>query len=87
MREQMLPRTALPTPELFEKEREPLKDVLPGAKAEEQLKKPQVWLLHRVELWTGFAHLFRPTYAGANVGHPSRVVQLVGTERLRRLEP
>jgi hypothetical protein len=76
MREQLLPRTPLPTPEC--------------AKAEEQPKKPQVWLLHRVELWTGFAHLFRPTYAGANVGHPYRVVRvysLVGTERLRRLEP
>jgi hypothetical protein len=40
MREQMLPRTPLPTPELFEKGREPLKDVFPGAKAEEQPKKP-----------------------------------------------
>jgi hypothetical protein len=23
------------------------------------------------KLLLGFAHLFRPTYAGANVGHPS----------------
>jgi hypothetical protein len=39
MRDQMLPRTPLPAPELFEKEREPLKDVFPGAKVEEQPKK------------------------------------------------
>jgi carboxypeptidase Q len=40
MRDQMLPRTPLPTPELFQKQREPLKDVFPGAKVEEQIKKP-----------------------------------------------
>jgi carboxypeptidase Q len=40
MRDQMLPRTPLPTPELFQKQREPLKDVFPDAKAEEQPKKP-----------------------------------------------
>jgi hypothetical protein len=26
-------------------------------------------------LWLGFAHRFRPTYAGANVGHPYRSVR------------
>jgi hypothetical protein len=36
----MLPRTPLPVPELFEKQREPLKDVFPGAKVEEQPKTP-----------------------------------------------
>src|ERR1700722_5647070 len=40
MREQMLPRTPLPVPELFEKQREPLKDIFPGARVEEQPKKP-----------------------------------------------
>jgi carboxypeptidase Q len=40
MREQMLPRAPLPVPELFEKQTEPLRDVFPGAKAEEQSKKP-----------------------------------------------
>ena len=40
MRDQMLPRTPLPVPELFEKQRQPLKDVFPGAKVEEQPKKP-----------------------------------------------
>ncbi|HXP08264.1 MAG TPA: M20/M25/M40 family metallo-hydrolase [Acidobacteriaceae bacterium] len=40
MREQMLPRTPLPVPELFEKQREPLKDIFPGARVEEQTKKP-----------------------------------------------
>jgi hypothetical protein len=40
MREEMLPRTPLPVPELFEKQREPLKGVFPGAKVEEQPKTP-----------------------------------------------
>ena len=39
MRDQMLPRKPLPVPELFEKQRQPLKDVFPGAKPEEP-KKP-----------------------------------------------
>lgn len=26
------------------------------------------------KLWKGFAHLFRPRYAGANLGHPSNQV-------------
>jgi hypothetical protein len=34
----------------------PAYSVYPGSFVEEQ--------------WKGFAHLFRPTYAGANVGHP-----------------
>jgi carboxypeptidase Q len=38
MREEMLPRTPLPVPELFEKQREPLKGVFPGAKVEEPPK-------------------------------------------------
>ena len=39
MRDQMLPRKPLPVPELFEKQRQPLQDVFPGAKPEEP-KKP-----------------------------------------------
>jgi carboxypeptidase Q len=39
MRDQMLPRKPLPKPELFEKQRQPLKDVFPGAKAAEEPKK------------------------------------------------
>jgi carboxypeptidase Q len=39
MRDQMLPRKPLPTPELYDKQRQPLKDVFPGAKPEEP-KKP-----------------------------------------------
>jgi carboxypeptidase Q len=39
-RDQMLPRKPLPKPELFEKQRQPLKDVFPGAKAAEEPKKP-----------------------------------------------
>jgi hypothetical protein len=27
------------------------------------------------KLWWGFAHRFRPTYAGANMGHPYGVVE------------
>jgi len=26
--------------------------------------------IQRQEHWKGFAHPFRPTYAGANMGHP-----------------
>jgi Peptidase family M28 len=40
MRDQMLPRKPLPKPELFEKQRQPLKDIFPGAKAAEEPKKP-----------------------------------------------
>jgi hypothetical protein len=39
MRDQMLPRIPLPVPELYDKQRQPLKDVFPGAKPEEP-KKP-----------------------------------------------
>lgn len=39
MRDQMLPRKPLPVPELYDKQRQPLKDVFPGAKPEEP-KKP-----------------------------------------------
>ncbi len=39
MRDEMLPRTPLPIPEQYEKQRQPLKDVFPGAKPEEP-KKP-----------------------------------------------
>jgi carboxypeptidase Q len=39
MRDQMLPRKPLPVPELSDKQRQPLKDVFPGAKPEEP-KKP-----------------------------------------------
>jgi hypothetical protein len=39
MRDQMLPRVPLPVPELYDKQRQPLKDVFPGAKPEEP-KKP-----------------------------------------------
>jgi carboxypeptidase Q len=44
MRDQMLPRKPLPVPELFEKQRQPLKDVFPGAKPEEP-KKPSPFSL------------------------------------------
>jgi len=40
MRDQMLPRKPLPKPELFEKQRQPLKDVFPGAKPAGEPKKP-----------------------------------------------
>jgi carboxypeptidase Q len=40
MRDQMLPRKPLPKPEQFEKQRQPLKDIFPGAKAAEAPKKP-----------------------------------------------
>jgi carboxypeptidase Q len=42
MRDQMLPRKALPRPELDEQRKAPLKNVMPGAEAaaEEQMKKP-----------------------------------------------
>jgi carboxypeptidase Q len=40
MRDQMLPRNPLPKPELFEKQRQPLKDIFPGAKPLEEPKKP-----------------------------------------------
>jgi carboxypeptidase Q len=40
MRDEMLPRKPLPRPELFEKQRRPLKDIFPGAKAAEEPKKP-----------------------------------------------
>ncbi|MGC2401287.1 MAG: M20/M25/M40 family metallo-hydrolase [Acidobacteriaceae bacterium] len=39
MRDQMLPRKPLPAPELREKRSQPLKNVFPGAKAEEPAKK------------------------------------------------
>jgi carboxypeptidase Q len=39
MRDQMLPRKPLPQPELFDKQRQPLKDLFPGAKPGEQPKK------------------------------------------------
>jgi len=39
MRDQMLPRKPLPVPELYDKQRQPLKEVFPGAKPEEP-KKP-----------------------------------------------
>jgi hypothetical protein len=29
-------------------------------------------------LWWGFAHRFRPTYAGANIGHPCGAVTTEG---------
>jgi carboxypeptidase Q len=35
MRDQMLPRKPLPVPEMYDKQRQPLKDVFPGAKPEE----------------------------------------------------
>jgi hypothetical protein len=40
MRDQMLPRKPLPKPEEVEKQRQPLKDIFPGAKAAEAPKKP-----------------------------------------------
>jgi carboxypeptidase Q len=40
MRDQMLPRKPLPKPELSDKQRQPLKDVFPGAKPAEPAKKP-----------------------------------------------
>jgi carboxypeptidase Q len=40
MRDQMLPRKPLPKPEQLEKQRQPLKDIFPGAKAAEEPKKP-----------------------------------------------
>jgi carboxypeptidase Q len=40
MRDRMLPRNPLPKPELFEKQRQPLKDIFPGAKPAEEPKKP-----------------------------------------------
>jgi carboxypeptidase Q len=40
MRDQMLPRKPLPKPELFEQQRQPLKDIFPGAKPAEEPKKP-----------------------------------------------
>ena len=39
MRDQMLPRKPLPVPELFEKQRAPLKDIYPDAPSGEQPKK------------------------------------------------
>ncbi len=39
MRDQMLPRVPLPIPELYDQQRQPLKDIFPGAKPEEP-KKP-----------------------------------------------
>jgi Zn-dependent M28 family amino/carboxypeptidase len=39
MRDEMLPRKPLPVPELFEKQRAPLKDVFPGAMPGEEPKK------------------------------------------------
>ena len=41
MRDQMLPRKPLPKPELFDQQRQPLKDIFPGAKPAEQPKSPQ----------------------------------------------
>ncbi len=40
MRDQMLPRKPLPHPELNEQRNAPLKNVMPGAEAEEETKKP-----------------------------------------------
>ena len=34
-------------------------------------------------LWLGFAHRFRPTYAGANMGHPCRAVGTAAGLRTR----
>ena len=34
-------------------------------------------------LWLGFAHHFRPTYAGANMGHPCRAVGTAAGLRTR----
>ncbi len=41
MRDQMLPRKPLPKPELYDQQRQPLKDIFPGAKPAEQPKSPQ----------------------------------------------
>ena len=45
------------------------------AKALVERRRATVW---DEKLWLGFAHLFRPTYAGANMGHPDRVVGTAG---------
>ena len=41
MRDQMLPRKPMPHPELEEKRRAPLKNLMPGAEAAEEMKKPE----------------------------------------------
>jgi hypothetical protein len=37
----------------------------------------------QLKRWKGFAHLFRPMYAGANMGHPSRQEGFVPWSDLR----
>jgi hypothetical protein len=44
---------------------------------------PRIFLLDRVKTVVGFAPLSRPTYALANVGHPSRSYPLLLRHRLR----
>jgi hypothetical protein len=74
MREQMLPRTPLPVPELFEEQREPLKDIFLVRSWRNNLRNRRICRSIEEKLLRGFAHLFRPTYAGANMGHPYGVV-------------